>query len=96
MGPAVSDMLRAAAAVAVYAEAENTQVLHLLVGSFIYTEQSREFLKRKGVPDEYFELWTQRVREPLLLLEDCTPDMTPALRNLLTRYLTEDRAKGAT
>jgi len=94
MGPAVSDMLRAAAAVAVYAEAENTQVLHLLVGSFIYTEQSREFLKRKGVPDEYFELWTQRVREPLLLLEDCTPDMTPALRNLLTRYLTEDRAKG--
>jgi len=94
MEAAVSDALRAAAAVAVYKQKESTRVVHLLVGALIYTESSREFLKSQNVPDEYFDTWAQRVREPLLLLVDCTPEPSPALRSLLTRYLMEEKGRG--
>jgi ATP-dependent Clp protease ATP-binding subunit ClpA len=94
METTVADALRSAAAIAVYQEADRTQIIHLMLGLLIYSEQNQAFLRSRKVSKKPFESWHQKLREPMLILEECTPEPSPELQNLLTRYVLEGRSRG--
>ena len=94
METTVADALRSAAAIAVYQEADRTQIIHLMLGLLIYSEQNQAFLRSRKVSKKTFESWHQKLREPMLILEECTPEPSPELQNLLTRYVLEGRSRG--
>ena len=49
METTVADALRSAAAIAVYQEADRTQIIHLMLGLLIYSEQNQAFLRSRKV-----------------------------------------------
>ena len=94
MDTTVAQAMRAAAAIAVFQEANRTQVIHLMLGLLIYSEQNQAFLRSRKVSSKPFELWHRKLQEPLLTLEDCAPEPSPELQSLLTRFVQEGRSKG--
>ena len=94
MDTTVAQAMRAAAAIAVFQEANRTQVIHLMLGLLIYSEQNQAFLRSRKVSSKPFELWHHKLQEPLLTLEDCAPEPSPELQSLLTRFVQEGRSKG--
>jgi ATP-dependent Clp protease ATP-binding subunit ClpA len=90
----VADALKAAAGVAIYQAADRTHIIHLLLGLLIYSQRSQALLQSRNGSCKSFEKWNQKLREPLLMLDECTPGQTPELQGLLTRFIAEGRAKG--
>ena len=94
METGVGDAMRAAAAVAVAQEASMTEPIHLVVGLFVYADSCIGYLTDKGVARTNFESWHKKLREPMLTLEECTPEPSPDLKNLLVRFVSEGRVHG--
>lgn len=94
MDTTVAQVMRAAAAIAVFQEANRTQVIHLMLGLLVYSERNQAFLRSRKVSSKPFALWHHKLQETMLTLEDCTPEPSPELQNLLTRFVQEGRSQG--
>lgn len=89
--PSVADTMRGAAAFAVHKASDRTEIIHLLLGSLVYSEKNQEILQKCGAKADSLALWPNRLRESMLMLDEVMPDPSPELNALLTRYVTEGR-----
>ena len=93
MEPAVADALRTAAAIAVYQQASHTRPIHLILGLALYSEELEPVFANKPIR-KGFEKWHDKLREPLLTIEDCAPAPTGKLHLLLSQFVQEGRKQG--
>ena len=65
MDTTVAQVMRAAAAIAVFQEANRTQVIHLMLGLLVYSERNQAFLRSRKVSSKPFALWHHHCRRLL-------------------------------
>lgn len=94
MEAGVGDSINAAAAAAAYQAAIHTDLIHLAIGLFTYSESCRTFLDSNGVPKIAFEKWHSKIKENMLTLEECTPEPSPEFKDFLIQYIQHDQPAG--
>ena len=94
MEAGVGDSINAAAAAAAYQAASYTDIIHLAIGLFTYSEPCRAYLDSKGIPKVAFEAWHRKLKENMLTLEECTPDPSPEFKDFLIEFIQKDQPNG--